>query len=286
MNQITYLINPDSNPICRDAMIPYAVSLGIPFDDINNHEQYDKIIIDCGWKTADYVKSIIKCVESHKGQIYFRVVDDYIESYEVQDKRFAWFIEDLSEISNIKFISPYHHLIYRQYIPIWIPYHYDESSEVSINNGRLEKAILTGFNDYKIYPVRAQFYNSESKLIDTFKHPGYSGRCWDNTNTGQGYINNLSQYKFMIVTTCYLDYELMKYIECAEAGCVPIGEFPKYFLANMPSKLRKLHCTSVSECESIIADISNEYKVYAGVYRQWIKSEFNKNKILNKIYEL
>ena len=30
----------------------------------------------------------------------------------------------------------------------------------------------------------------------------------------------------MACTTCIEGYELLKYIECAEAGCIPIGEVP------------------------------------------------------------
>lgn len=286
MNQITYLINPESNPICRDAMIPYAKSFGLPYDDVKNHEKYDTIIIDCGWKTPSYIKDVIKCIETHKGKVFLRVVDDYIESYEVVDKRFAWFIEDINEVSGVTFISPYHHQIYRQYEPIWIPYHYEVCDEVEIHAGRLDKAILTGFNDYRIYPFRGLIYKHESNLIESFLHPGYSGRCWNQNNVGEGYISMLAQYKFMIVTTCYLDYELMKYIECAEAGCVPVGEFPKYFLANMPAELRKLHCTSVDEIDDVIRGCINQYGQLSRLYREWVQSEFNKEKILNKIYSL
>lgn len=284
-DNIVYLYNYDSNPICRDFGEPFAKSLGLKSDDLKSWRYYLEagmnLIIDLGWKTKESTNIISELLlKVPYERVYFRIVDDYPETYSEYDAFFA----QNSILHRYRFISPYNHVYFGKVVPTWIPYHYEVNEELTCDFdeylSRDNTPILTGAIDERIYPTRSM-YNRVGKVA-RIHHPGYSGKCWSG-NVGMDYLHKLAKYKFMVVTTCYQDYELLKYIECAEAGCCPIGEFTRSMLVTMPDALRQLQRFD----DLIEVGLSGPYAHYLTMkYRKYIKSIYSKSNIINQINNL
>lgn len=226
--------------ICRDGNEKYANSMDLKFvgysqfiNSINNNWNYDKgkaIIFDIavGWTTLDEISEIedyLKYLRHQDCKVFFRLVDQFKhqESSDVYT-----IMKGLSNVYNIPIIGTYQVDYYGLKVCGVIPYPYlmeEERSNKDIYD-REDSIILTGADIPDIYPLRCSLYNLSSEYIESINHPGYSGKGWCNGLIGDKYLDKLSKYQFMACTTCIEGYELLKYIECAEAGCIPIGEVP------------------------------------------------------------
>lgn len=284
-DKIIYLYNYESNPICRDFGKPYAQSLGLNSDNLTSWEYYYNngynLIVDAGWKTEASMLIIEDIIEQcNTKRVVFRIVDDNPTTYSEHDRRFA----ENPSLMNFQLISPYRHVYFDYHNAIWIPYHYEVNEELTCDfdeyQSRDNIPILTGAIDERIYPTRSM-YNKVGKVA-RISHPGYSGRCWKG-NVGKDYLNKLHDYKFMVVSTSYHDFELLKYVECAEAGCCPIGEFTRSMLITMPDALKQLQrFDNLSK-----VGLSGPYAHYLAMkYRIYIKTIYSKSNIINKINNL
>lgn len=284
-NNLVYLFNQDFNPICRDAGKPYAESLGLKYDYLPTWREYlskdYNLIVDTGWKTEDSIKILEDILQNgDPSRIILRVVDDYPQTYSNLDIQFI----NNELLRKFRLVSPYRHVYFGYHVAKWVPYHYeiDDEIENDFNEflSRNPKPLLTGALDRQIYPIRAMY--ADCGNVEIMTHPGYSGRCWEG-NVGKAYLQKLSKYRFMVMSTCYHDFELLKYIECAEAGCCPIGEFTKSMLAVMPDNLRKLQrFDDLSEIR-----IGGPYGHYLAMqYRRFIKTIYSKTLVINKINNL
>lgn len=294
---IIFLSNPEANPICRDAGKPFADSLGFDFGfrvDLKSFiDKYSLIIVDLGWSN-DKIDELVDCIKisEREDKVYLRLVDDHVN---LRTNEWNQRIMELilsSEILCKKIICPYSIKIFGGIDPIVIPYHYEESNEVN-NHGRLNKALLSGY-DHEIYPLRRYLYDNITdpllKDIEVLSHPGYTGKRWPTGKLGNDFITELSKYKVAITTTS-CDYELMKYVESAQAGCAPLGEFPTsilYHILNQGEFYKLRICNILMRSKSHIKQsldlVLKDYIELSTLWRGLMKSIRNKSKILN-MYE-
>lgn len=262
-------------------MRSYAESVGIEYDDLANYNKWlgkRTFIIELGWYDDEYVellKYIMTALKDSKF-IYYRIVDDNPTSYTEHHLIIKKLIDNSNNIAN-HIIAPYDCKYFGKYYAYVIPYHYDDHLEYLLEEDRKDKAILTGF-DCELYPLRHDLYKSQLANVDILKHPGYSGNGWKSGKLGQSFIEHLSWYKVMVVTTGD-ENELLKYVEAAEAGCAPLGDFPRSLLNLMSSELKYLHCTTVSEFKSKLPIVIKDWKYFAREYRNLIKLHRSLNHI-------
>lgn len=224
--------------ICRDGNEQYAKSMDLRFITYDKLESFYIptnlcIIIDIsvGWTTIEDMDIIEKFIIYRRKlqNIYFRLVDQFEHQwYKDGDANVYVLMSKLAIDYNIRIIGTYEVDYYGLKVGLTLPYPYLIEDEHKINHSIRDtrSILLTGANIESIYPMRWKLYNLGSSHINTLSHPGYSGKHWSEGLIGSDYLSYLSKYTFMACTTCNEGYELLKYIECAEAGCIPIGECP------------------------------------------------------------
>jgi len=308
---IWYLISKGSNPICRDAGRKFAESLNFKFIEINDNikpsqcDLPDGIIVELGWVQNELQYQNLRhlCYQflnETQVPIYARKVDDNHFIYNNTDI----LVRDLIKLYfKDKLISPYRHKYYGEFDPIVIPYHYDETQEVNLVptyfKSRQKNAIFSGANDENVYPFRDYFYSHPVEALSTgiefLKHPGYSGSHWHDKDIHMyDFVRELSNHMLMLVSNDIDDFELLKYIECAEAGCYPISKFPKFYIEDQIMKgfFESVHSRFPSDIikkmKQIMApEFNNDYLFQGAVlYRNYIKDTHNKELILKKYGEL
>lgn len=287
--------------ICRDGNEQYAKSMDLKFITYQDLPKFDKsrdknfIIIDisAGWTNPEEMDIIEKFLHKYSGfrnrNIAIRLVDQF-EHQKTSDAylRMQKLVYDLG----IKLITAYDCDYYDLPVNLILPYPYLPEDETGKRlDERMAKIILTGADVKGIYPLREKLYSfaDESKYIDTLKHPGYSGKHWNTGLVGQAYLDHISKYAFMAVTTCIEDYTLLKYIECAECGCMPIGESTKMLNSN---KWIKGCIVNVPDHIDNAADFDEWFKseilndklfTKSAIYRKEMAREFNRDKLKLKL---
>lgn len=256
--------------ICRDGNLQYARSMDLNFityDELrwmDSKSLYFIIDISAGWTTSedmDIIEEFVDRIPSKRMSI--RLVDQFEHQ---RDTDTYLRMAKMSIDYCIPIIGTYDVDYYDLDVELIIPYPYldNEEIKVPINERILSSAILTGANVKGIYPMRETLYSIsyDSERINTISHPGYSGKGWKTGIIGENYLKSLSKYMFMICTTCNESYELLKYIECAEVGCIPIGE--------VPNSLKE------TEAEKYIVEIPNEALISPTSFDSWYLNTMNK----------
>lgn len=283
--------------ICRDGNEQYAKSMDLTFityDKLPSIPRDKCVIIDIsvGWTSLDDMDIIEEFVKSRHRHTYFRLVDQFEHQwYKDGDANAYVQMAKLSIDYGIKIIGTYEVDYYGLKVGLVLPYPYLEEDEVNLNNSVRDSRslILTGADIESIYPMRHKLYKLDSLCINKLNHPGYSGKHWNEGKIGKDYLNMLSRYTFMICTTCNEGYELLKYIECAEAGCIPVGEIPPSLVgteaANYIIKIPSKAIDSSEEFDSWFNGIRYEinYHQMALGYRKVIKEIRNKELLKMKL---
>lgn len=298
-NDIIYV--GSSKPlICRDGNIQYARSMDLNFitynelPDIVTSGRYFILDISVGWTTSEDMDLIEKFINKvNKKNVSIRLVDQFSHQ---RDKEVYLRMMKLSIDHGIPIIGTYEVNYYDLDVELILPYPYLESEEVHKPSRyrNLNRLILTGADVKGIYPTREKLYgiSSHSGIIDTLRHPGYSGKGWNTGKIGNGYMRLLSNYSFMACTTCVEDYELLKYIECAEVGCIPVGDIPsslKCELWRYIIEIPREALNSAIEFDNWFSEMSRSCDIYriSASYRSIIKmmrgKELLEDRLLNYI---
>lgn len=115
---------------------------------------------------------------------------------------------------------------------VHLPYPYDSSREVEVPlAGRRRKIFLSGSNSKTLYPLRYALRRRRSRLpwlklfIFDLKHPGYpeAGKPPRHNITHARFVGLAAEFTHFFLCGARYNSELMKYAECAYAGCVPVG---------------------------------------------------------------
>ena len=290
-------VGSDKQLICRDGNKQWSDSMDLKFIDylefITLEFSSDKVFIidvSVGWTddllTISLTSKISELIKK-KNKIYIRLVDQF--KYQWYSRIYEW-VTGLCEVYKIKIIKTYDcdyngldHLVI-------LPYPYLNEDEFTISDDceeREKNLFLSGADIKDIYPIRCKLYDlSEDFLIKTLRHPGYSGNHWSKGKIGYEYLKELHNHWFMACTTTHPDkYDLLKYVECAEAGCVCVGEVPKMLEGTEAEKwIIKIPDWSLKGIGIFYEWFNNTLKdldveLYASEYRRCIKEMRDKEKI-------
>lgn len=289
-------VGSDKQLICRDGNKQWADSMDLKFinylEFITLEFPSNKVFIidvSVGWTDELLIISLTNKISNliDKNKIYIRLVDQF--KHQWNSRVYKW-VTGLCNIYEIKIIKTYDcdynglsHLV-------TLPYPYLDEDEIPLNDFndyRLFNIILSGADIKDIYPMRCKLYDlSEDSLIKTLRHPGYSGNHWNKGKIGYSYLEEIHRYWYMICTTTHPDkYDLLKYIECAEAGCVCVGEVPKMlegteseeWIIKIPDNALKGIEVFSEWFDSTLKNLDVE--LYASEYRRCIKEMRGKEKI-------
>lgn len=209
------------------------------------------------------------------------------------EQPYVKFILSLKPQYNLFFLSPYlpielgEELVKKHGAShfINIPYAYAESREINVPlKNRKKRILLSGRLDSDGYPLRYKIHKETyHKLWSLFKvsylkHSGYPdiGLPLTHNYINENYIKLIAQHYFMLLTPSRINYELLKYSECAYGGSIPIGKKPLSF-GDLPNEL----FFEVDE-NDIRGSINRLFEIpykdlefMANGYRQWMRINRN-----------
>ena len=155
------------------------------------------------------------------------------------------------------------------------PFPYEPQREINTPiEGRARRVFLSGARHRRVYPLRESLYRRAGwnplarRFVDRLDHPGYPdiGRSARHDIVGERYVKRAAGSTHFFLDPSRYRVELMKYLECAYAGSVPIGA--------LASTLPRAAAESfvISECRA--ADLRrtvtmplDEMEALAGCYR-------------------
>lgn len=294
MSQIRYFLSDEFNydfMICSDAGPSYAAAYGWEIESLSTIMISDsRIRIIDNRITQNEFTILQKALNKSDGIFLLKVVDTYIQS---REQAYIKFILSLKPQSNLFFLSPYQPMELGQELVdkhgldkfVQIPYAYVISREVNVPlKKRKKRVIVSGNLAPEGYPFRYNFHRETyHKLWSLFKtsylpHSGYPdiGMPLNHNYIGDNYIKLLGQYYFMLLCPGRLNFEFLKYSECAYSGCVPVGHKPFSF-TKLPNEL----FFEVDESDirgSVRKLFQIPYKnleLMANGYRQWMQQHRN-----------
>jgi hypothetical protein len=230
--------------ICDDAGPSYAKNFGWESVPISQWDTDDNVVIVDNRITSEECDHLKKIIDSKSEcKFVFKIVDPLYDSA-IWTNWYYDFLRQIAKNEKVAFLSVYQPAEWvsdlakyvggdRVYV---LPYPYIKSKEISgleLSNRR-NKIILTGARHKDIYPLRERMWKARKLspvfrfICDGLEHPGYSD-LGDNVSTGvigKNYINLISNYRWMFLCPSRVQIELMKYLECAYAGCAPVGGIP------------------------------------------------------------
>ena len=147
-----------------------------------------------------------------------------------------------------------------------LSYPYERRREVDRDMAdRQRRVFLSGANSAALYPLRASLRGRRIWnpilwwAVSDLKHPGYpkDGMRLAHNIVGDRYVNYASGYSHFFLCPTVYRVELSKYIECAYAGCVPIGQAPtslhrsidQYLVPSVGKATELIHALAMDKLE-------------------------------------
>lgn len=277
--------------ICDDAGPRYAQSMGWNYDGFTNLKKYlqeDYVIISDPRLSEEEYKVLHQLALENPATHFIAIVTDPCFE-ECIDKPLYKFLFRTTTLPNISYLSQYQPTEIVAFLrnikgpesilTLNYPYQYEKQVDVSFA-GRKNKILFSGSISQHMYPDRYRFFRKYRRSlwrlkVDTLYHPGYPGpgEKFSHKHVGNSYIQHLAQYRFMYLDGSRCNLELMKYSECAYAGCVPVGFSPGTFddklknyvipidNNNLTKSLLKLFSMPQSELAEIAAGYRKEFSM-------------------------
>lgn len=302
---ILYMISNEldySKLICHDAGPGYAKTMKWKWSKISEVECYDNktvYIID-NRISARECKVVGRNIVNHpKIRFLLKIVDPY---YENASHYYYLWIASLLHLDNVYLFSIYEPkeltlILSRKFKNkiAYIPYPYNSVKEVPLERlaSRLNKIIVTGSINPVIYPSRSEIWiKTRRSLARTFfpvlKHPGYAeiGKGnFDHQYIGDAFVQYLSRYKAMLICPTRAGVELLKFHECAYAGCLPTGEPPSSFPANIKQLFYTIKSDSIfsSSIKLFLKWNIKDHIRTVEMYREFLRKERNVDNLNNSL---
>ena len=223
----------------------FAQSFGWPIESIGSlgDARCDAGIIDGRLTREDFEQIDTFLTSSAKGAfpIFFRLSDPEMPTYDHEDDRYVFLKKDLPGVHYFSLYDPegpmldFVRSLKRSHV-VRLPYPYDVSRQIDRGfDQRKRRVFLSGAKRRKLYPLRhglhrKRRWNPLARLVvSELRHPGYpdSGQRLKHAVVHERYIDHAAGFTHFFLCPSRYQVELMKYVECAYAGCVPIGEPPK-----------------------------------------------------------
>jgi hypothetical protein len=229
--------------ICDDAGPLYAERQGFsPLTLSDAHSVADAVHVFDNRLTAGEFATLHRHVELFPQKVVFlKIVDPDLAAI---TQPYYQELLALSKYPNVEFVGPYHAIGFIDLLRrvagrenyFWLPYCYDNKREVTLNSAqpRSRRLFLSGTANPTAYPQRWSLYKAQRRSywgwrhVAYLPHPGYAdiGMPLHHRCVGESFIAAASRHVAMWVDGSSLQLELLKYVECAYAGCAPFGEPP------------------------------------------------------------
>jgi len=157
-----------------------------------------------------------------------------------------------------------------------ISYPYDLSREIDTAFcSRRRQVFLSGQQNKRLYPLRHTLHQARASrwlarlAVTELPHPGYAdiGRPRKHEIVHERFIRHAAQFTHFFLCPSRYRVELMKYIECGYAGCVPIGEPPDSLKHELGHCLLPYTGRTTQLLKAVSAD-RHEMMERAGEYRR------------------
>ncbi|SER31625.1 hypothetical protein [Pedobacter rhizosphaerae] len=229
--------------ICRDAGPGYAEAMGWDIYTDKTHTLFSSdhlYVIDNRISLAE-CEQFTKIISNNSDiQFIVKIVDPYFEH---KNHYYYQWLKQIVQNKNVRLLTVYEPKEFTAYLCkylaqpiIHVPYAYLKTQELALNHfsKRKNKILISGAVNSTIYPVRNSIWSASRRSIsrffyDTLKHPGYAeigNKSRQHNVIGDEYVKYLAKYKFMLLCGSRCKIELLKFQECAYAGCLPFGEAP------------------------------------------------------------
>lgn len=156
-----------------------------------------------------------------------------------------------------------------------LPFAYDSSREIDAPfPGRSRGLFLSGGNSRALYPVRHALRRKRRwspllrYLVHDLRHPGYPehGKPPRHDITHHRFVAHAARFTHFFLCGSRFNVELMKYVECAYAGCVPLGD-PANSLSAAAKRCFRLYTARTFGLISDICQPMDELSKRAAAYR-------------------
>lgn len=302
MEGLIYLISNSclyDKMICSDAGPLYAKSMNWLCGKIGLDYPSDRILIIDNRIDSNEIKIIRELISRNQHTFVFKLGDGMREACNSDYIRFLFTIEPQKRIY---FISPYNNDFLTKTLStkhgiryvLTIPYAYNKIMEKELQfPNRRKKILISGSVGEEAYPLRWKLHiETYHKIwalnkVKYLKHPGYAdlGFKQQHSYIGDKYLQLLSKYKFMMVSPSVYDYELLKYRECAYAGCCPIGRLSSSISIDrtkIPEEFSLRHNTK-QFVEGLFKISEENIFNSAFSFRQWFRDHRNPEKLNDKL---
>ena len=170
--------------------------------------------------------------------IFFKLSDPDMPTYTHATARYAFEKKDAAGVHYLSIydlegpLREFAQTLKRSRI-LHLPFPYDRTREIDMRfDGRRRRVFLSGAYGRELYPLRSLLRRQRRKnpllrlAVSNLPHPGYpeSGKPRRHEITFERFIGHAAQFTHFFLCSSRYRVELMKFSECAYAGCVPIGE--------------------------------------------------------------
>lgn len=186
---------------------------------------------------VDHLMRYLALPEVARSAIFFRVSDPDMPDSPNPNVRFIF---DCADIAGVHYATTYDpegpFLTFTSRLKtsriVRLPYAYDSSREVDLPiSGRSRRLFLSGSSSRGLYPVRHALRRRRRwspllrYLVHDLKHPGYPehGKLPRHDITHDRFVALAARFTHFFLCGTRFNVELMKYVECAYAGSVPVG---------------------------------------------------------------
>lgn len=219
-----------------DAGPRYAESLGLAWSGASSLQDSDDsthLVID-HTLSASEIETVRTTIEQQSVPVLLRIADPCWSraTRPPTQSAFVKLVEDYCERPNVGLLSMHEPrewleelLVQKRPKLLVLPYPYSPDAEQPLKVGqfgtRRDKAILAGPRTRRKYPERAKLYWRRFLSMRYRKHFD----VLDPPETAQNgdLVRALAGYKYCFLDPSRADLEIMKFTECAYAGCVPLG---------------------------------------------------------------
>ena len=304
MANLVYIISGSHNYngyIPEDAGPSWSSLIGIPHGELSNTKFNDESIYIVDPLLSGEEVSILSQVIQNTSAIFaLRVIDPGGPPRDTNAVRALAF--EFAQNKRVAVISPYQPTEISQFIYMALgpkrfhvsPYPYDVTKEVDtqLDSLRANRLIITGANDKLVYPLRhfarhKRLTNLKWRAFTTDLRPmGYRVANSPLQVSGSRYINYLARHSMMFLCPSRSKVELLKYRECAYAGCMPVGLAPDA----LPGKAKSSFVTITPQCFSANFNLLtrmnvSEVREHAQDYRKAMRANRMPEDLLKKMVD-
>ncbi|SRR5579883_190493 len=245
--RIVYFLSPtfDFTTVIYPGVGPrYAQSFGWPTAPIDAllRTPCDVAIIDNRLTAADRAHLDRELSASGRNfPVLFKLSDPQAPDYRDEGTRFIFKQADMPGVHYVSIYDPEGPL--RAFIAslrrskvLRLPFPYDVTREVERGFGeRRRRVFLSGAQSRAYYPLRNALHRRRlfdpvlRLVVSELRHPGYAdgGERLRHKLIFEAFVAHAAQFTHFFLCGSRYRVEFMKFVECAYAGCVPIGEPPK-----------------------------------------------------------